>query len=95
MRKFQPLNDNVLLRSVEAETKSAGGIYLPDTARETPTEGIVEALPAGGVPGVAVGDHVVYKSFSGTEISLDGHKFRLVPSGDLLAKFVEVDEIPE
>lgn len=95
MRKIQPLNDQVLLKPMVAEERTAGGLYLPDTARETPTEGIVEALPAGGVTGVAIGDRVIYKSFSGSEITVDDQKHRLVPSGDLLAKYVEVDAIPE
>lgn len=94
MLKLQPLNDQVLLRPSVAEQKTAGGLYLPDSARETPPEGTVEALPAGGVPGVALGDRVIYASHAGTEIKTANGTFRSVPSGDLLAKYVEVDSIP-
>jgi chaperonin GroES len=92
--RLQPLNGHVLLRLVEAEEKTAGGIFLPDTAREQPAEGIVEALPPGGSPEVTVGDRVIYKKFVGEEIALDGEKRRLVPTGDLLAKYVTADAIP-
>ncbi len=91
---LQPLNGNVLLRQVQAEEKTSGGIYLPDTAREAPAEGIIEAVPPGGSDEVAIGDRVLYKKFSGEEIQVDGQKFRLVPEGDLLAKYVKADAIP-
>lgn len=77
-----------------AEERSKGGIILPDVAREAPDEGLVEALPQTGSDEVAVGDRVLYKRYAGQEISLDGEKRRLVPIGDLLAKFVRADEIP-
>ena len=91
---FLPLNGNVLLRPVEAEETSSGGIILPESARERPSEGIVEALPGGEADELAVGDRVVYKAFAGEEITLDGRKLRLVPQGDILVKFVEADAIP-
>ncbi len=93
--QIQPLNDNVLLRLVEAEEVTKGGIILPDTAKETPAEGIVEAIAADATDEVAIGDRVLYKRFSGEEIKVDGTKYRLVPVGDLLAKYVEADAIPE
>ncbi len=91
---MQPLNGHILLRQVEAEEKTEGGIYLPDTAREAPAEGIIEALAPGASDEITLGDHVLYKKFSGEEIAVEQTKMRLVPEGDLLAKFVEVDAIP-
>jgi chaperonin GroES len=91
---LQPLNGHVLLRLIQAEERTAGGIFLPDTAREQPAEGIIEAVAPGGTDEVAIGDRVLYKKFSGEEIQVDGVKMRLVPEGDLLAKFVQADAIP-
>lgn len=91
---LQPLNGQVLLRQIDAEETTAGGIYLPDTVRESPDEGVVEAMPPGGSDEVGVGDRVLFKKFSGQEISLEGEKRRLVPLDDLLAKYVEADAIP-
>jgi len=82
------------LRLVEAEEKTAGGIYLPETAREQPAEGVVEAMPPGGSEEVAVGDRVLYKKLAGEEIAVDGVKCRLVPIGELMAKYVAADAIP-
>lgn len=90
---MQPLNGYVLLRMVEAETRTAGGIYVPDTAREQPAEGYVEAKASGGSDEIAIGDHVLYKRFAGEEVRLDGETYRLVPEGDLLAKYVKADAI--
>lgn len=92
--RLQPLNGHVLLRPVAAEEKSAGGIFLPDAAREQPAEGTIEALPPGGSAEVAVGDRVLYKKFAGEEIAFAGDKLRLVAAGDLLAKYVTADAIP-
>lgn len=91
---LQPLNGNVLVRPVEARTKTAGGILLPETAREAPAEGVIEALPPGDTAGLRVGARVLYKRFAGEEISVDGEKLRLLPQVDLLAKYVEADAIP-
>ena len=91
---IQPLNGNVLVRPVEAESKTAGGLYLPETAREAPAEGVVQAMPPGDGAEVAIGDRVLYKRFAGEEITFGGEKLRLVPQGDLLAKYVEADAIP-
>lgn len=92
--RVHPLNGQVLLRPVEGATQTSGGIYLPDTARETPAEGVIEALPPGQHDELALGDRVLFKQHSGEEIVVDGSKYRLVPSGDLLAKYVEADAIP-
>lgn len=94
MRKIQPINNNILIKLDDVkEDTTAGGIIIPDTAKEKPQEGEVVAIPADSDSGVSVGDRVIYKSFSGTEITFEGEKYLLVPSDDILAKFVEVDAI--
>ncbi len=91
---FQPMNGNVLLRQLEAEEKTAGGLYLPETARELPAEGIVEALPASDSNEMTIGDRVFYRKSAGEEVTLGGKVYRLVAQGDILAKYVEADAIP-
>jgi len=90
---LQPLNDYVLLRPVQPEEKTASGIYLPETAQERPSEGVVMAVPAGGAEGIAIGDRLIFKSNAGEEVRVDKETLRLVPMGDLLAKYVEGDAI--
>lgn len=92
---LQPLNDFVLLKPVAPVEVSAGGIILPESAKESPDEGVVEAIPADSEEDIAIGDRVIYKKYAGNEISFDGNKFKLVPTGDILAKYVESDAIPE
>ena len=92
---LQPLNGYVLLKQVEAATQTAGGIYVPETAKKVPDEGVIKAKASGATDDIAIGDRVLYKKCSGEEIQIDGETFRLVPEGDLLAKFVESDEIPD
>jgi len=94
MRKIQPINNNVLLKLEESsEDKTPGGIIIPDTAKEKSHEGKVDALPADSDLDLSVGDVVLYKGFSGTEIDFEGEKYLLVLSDDILAKYVEVDSI--
>jgi chaperonin GroES len=90
---IQPMNEHVLLRPIDAEERTAGGLYLPDTAREKPSEGVILAVPAGGAEGLAIGDRVIYKAHAGEEIRADRQTFRLVPVGELLGKYVEADTI--
>ncbi len=92
---LQPLGDYVLLRPVTPEEKTAGGLYLPETAKEAPDEGIVVAKASDATDEVAIGDRVIAKRFAGEEITFEGEKYRLVPAGDLLAKVVETDAIPD
>ena len=92
---IQPLQDYVLVEPVKAEDVSPGGIILPDTAKEKPAEGIIVAKAADATDDVVIGDRVIYQKYAGHEIEIRGEKMRLVPSGDLLAKYVETDEIPE
>jgi chaperonin GroES len=95
MRELQPVNQNVILDvSEEAnEQKTAGGIIIPDTAKEKPKFAKVVALSNIEGPEIAVGDVVFYKEYAGTEIELDEGKFLVVPYADVLAKLVETEEI--
>ena len=96
MRELQPVNQNVIIQldEVGGEQKTASGIIIPDTVeKERPKSGKVIALSNIETPEVAVGDTVLYKDYSGTEIDLDGDKFLVVPYADILAKVVETEEI--
>ena len=95
MRELQPVNQNVILDVSEEvnEQKTAGGIIIPDTAKEKPKFAKVVALSNIEGPEIAIGDIVFYKEYSGTEIELDGGKFLVVPYADILAKLVETEEI--
>ncbi len=92
---IKPLNGHVLLEPVEAAEQTAGGLYLPDTAKEKPDEGFIRALPADADEELDLNDRVIYKRFAGEELKIDGETYRIVPMGDLLAKYVEGDAIPE
>ena len=90
--KFRPLHDRVVIKRIEAEEKSAGGIIIPDTAREKPQEGQVIAAGPGGrdeagklIPiDVKVGDKVLFGKWSGTEIKLDGEDFLIMKESDIM-----------
>jgi chaperonin GroES len=89
---FRPLHDRVLIRRVEAEEKSAGGIIIPDTAKEKPMEGEVVAVGAGarGEDGkihpldVKAGDRVLFGKWSGTEVKLDGEDLIIMKESDVM-----------
>ncbi len=95
MKELQPLNENVLLDLTEdkAEQKTAAGIIIPDSAKEKPQYAKVLAIGNIENAGIVVGDMVVYKKFSGTELEFEGRKYLMIPYADLLAKIVETDEI--
>ncbi|WDT68373.1 co-chaperone GroES [Cloacibacterium sp. TD35] len=84
---FKPLADRVLVEPVQAETKTASGIIIPDTAKEKPQEGTVVAV-GNGKPDepmtVKVGDRVLYGKYTGSELKLDGKDYLIVREGDLL-----------
>ena len=84
---FKPLADRVLVEPVQAETKTASGIIIPDTAKEKPQEGTVVAV-GNGKPDepmtVKVGDRVLYGKYAGSELKLDGKDYLIVREGDLL-----------
>ena len=89
---FRPLQDRILVRRTEAEEKSAGGIIIPDTAKEKPMEGEVVAAGPGArdeagklVPlDVKVGDRILFGKWSGTEIKLDGEDLLIMKEVDVL-----------
>ena len=95
MKELQPLNENVLLDITEGKEvqKTASGIIIPDTAKEKPQYAKVVAIGNIENPGIAVGDTVFYKKFSGTEFDFESKKYLMVPYADLLAKIVETEEI--
>jgi chaperonin GroES len=93
--KIRPINSQVLVKPLEAGEKTAGGIYVPDSGKEKPKEGKVIAVAKDATEEIAVGDRVIYKEFSGTEVSTGGEDYILIPSEDLLVKYVAADEIPE
>ncbi len=95
MKELQPLNENVLLdlNDDKAEQKTASGIIIPDSAKEKPQYAKVLAIGNIENPGISVGDMVVYKKFSGTELEFEDNKYLMIPYADLLAKIVETDEI--
>ena len=90
--KIRPLQDRVLLKRVQEEQKTQGGIIIPDTAKEKPIEGEVVAVGNGKVLedgsvralGVKAGDRVLFGKFSGTEIKLDGEEHLIVREDDIL-----------
>jgi len=90
---LQPLGDRVLVKPLEAEEKSAGGIILPEKAQEKPREGEVIAVGPGKVNdkgerkpmNVNVGDKVVYSEYGGTEITYEGADYLLIDEGSILA----------
>ncbi len=88
-----PLGDRVLIQRVEAETTTKGGIVLPDTAKEKPREGIVKALGKGRLLEngeradftVKKGDRVLFSSYAGTEIKVEGQEFLVMSEDEILA----------
>ncbi|MBK8684116.1 MAG: co-chaperone GroES [Bacteroidetes bacterium] len=83
-----PLHDRVIVRPAAAETKTAGGIIIPDTAKEKPQRGVVVAVGSGKKDEpmtVKAGDTVLYGKYSGTEISLDGEDLLIMRESDILA----------
>lgn len=91
--KIRPLHDRVLVKRVDDETKTAGGIIIPDTAKEKPSEGIVEAVGEGRVTPdgktlsmtVKVGNKVLFGKYAGTEVKLDGESRLIIREEDILA----------
>ena len=89
---FRPLHDRVLVRRVEAEEKTAGGIIIPDSAKEKPAEGEIVAIGTGARADdgkvtpldVAVGDRVLFGKWSGTEVKVDGEDLLIMKESDIL-----------
>ena len=94
--KFRPLHDRVLVRRIDAEEKTAGGIIIPDTAKEKPQEGEVVAVGPGRfnedgderIPlDINVGDTVIYSKYGGTEVEVEGEDYLILSARDVLALF--------
>ncbi|HEY6437384.1 MAG TPA: co-chaperone GroES [Ignavibacteriaceae bacterium] len=91
--KLNPLADRVVVQPAEAEEKTKGGIFLPDTAKEKPVEGSIVATGPGKVAdngevvkmSVKVGDKVLYGKYSGTEITIDGEEYLIMRESDIFA----------
>ena len=86
--KFRPLHDRVLIKVLDSEAKTAGGIIIPDTAKEKPQKGNIVAVGPGTKDNpvtVKVGDSVLYGKYSGTELKLDGKNYLIMRESDVLA----------
>ena len=89
---FKPLHDRVLVRRVESDDTTKGGLIIPDTAKEKPQEGEVVAIGQGSrdddgnrvAPDVSVGNTVLFGKWSGTEVSLDGEDYLIMKESDIL-----------
>ena len=90
--KFRPLHDRVLVRRIEAEEKTAGGIIIPDTAKEKPQQGEVLAVGPGKrdetgklvSPDVKAGDEILFGKWSGTEVKIDGEDLLIMKEDDIM-----------
>jgi len=90
--KFRPLHDRVVVKRVEAEEKSKGGIIIPDTAKEKPQQGEVVAVGPGGRDengkliqmDLKAGDRVLFGKWSGTEVKLDGEELLIMKESDIM-----------
>ena len=90
--KFRPLHDRVVVRRIEADEKTKGGIIIPDTVKEKPSEGEIIAVGPGGrdengklIPiGVKAGDRVLFGKWSGTEVKLDGEDLLIMKESDIM-----------
>lgn len=98
--KFRPLHDRVVVKRIDAEEKSAGGIIIPDTAKEKPQEGEVVAVGPGArdesgkvnALDVKVGDRVLFGKWSGTEVKLDGEELLIMKESDIMGVLDPVSE---
>ena len=94
---LRPLDDRIVVKPMEAEEMTAGGIVLPDTAKEKPQRGTVVAVGPGklldsgnrGELAVAVGDEVIYGKYSGSDIEVAGDEYKILRESDVLAKLVK------
>jgi chaperonin GroES len=97
--KFRPLHDRVVIERIDAESKTAGGIIIPDTAKEKPQEGKVIAVGPGGrdesgklIPiDVRVGDRILFGKWSGTEVKIDGVEYLIMKENGIMGVLVEAE----
>jgi chaperonin GroES len=95
--KFRPLHDRVVLKRIEAEAKTSGGIIIPDTAKEKPQQGEVIAVGPGGrdeagklIPiDLKAGDRVLFGKWSGTEVKIDGVEYLIMKESDVMGVLTE------
>jgi chaperonin GroES len=95
--KFRPLHDRVVVKRIDAEEKTAGGIIIPDTAKEKPQQGEVVAVGPGGrdesgklIPiDLKAGDRVLFGKYSGTEVKIDGVEYLIMKESDIMGVLVE------
>src|SRR4029077_4937344 len=95
--KFRPLHDRVVVKRIEEEQKTKGGILIPDTAKEKPMQGEILAVGPGArnedgdlIPmGVSVGDRVLFGKWSGTEVKLDGDELMIMKESDIMGVLEE------
>ena len=89
---FRPLHDRVVVRRLDSEEKTKGGIIIPDTAKEKPSEGVIVSVGPGArddsgkivAPDVKAGDRVLFGKWSGTEVKLDGEELLIMKESDIL-----------
>ncbi|MDX1963123.1 MAG: co-chaperone GroES [Pirellulales bacterium] len=92
--RLRPLDDRVVVQPIEAEERTAGGIVLPETAKEKPQRGKVLSIGPGkltdsgdrGALSVAVGDEVIFGKYSGSDVEIDGQEVKILRETDILAK---------
>jgi chaperonin GroES len=97
--KFRPLHDRVVIKRIEAEEKTTGGIIIPDTAKEKPHQGEVIAVGPGGrdeagklIPiDVKAGDRVLFGKWSGTEVKIDDVEYLIMKESDIMGVLVEAE----
>ncbi len=97
--KFRPLHDRVVVKRIDAEAKTSGGIIIPDTAKEKPQQGEVIAVGPGGrdeagklIPiDVKAGDRVLFGKWSGTEVKIDGGEYLIMKESDIMGVLVEAE----
>jgi len=81
--KFKPLKDRVFVKFSEEGEKTAGGLYIPDTAKEKPQKGLVEAVGS-EVKDVKVGDTILFDKYSGSKVTIDNNEYLIVKEEDIL-----------
>ena len=100
---FRPLHDRVLVRRVEADEKTAGGIIIPDTAKEKPQEGEVVSVGAGAKSeegkvtplDVKAGDKILFGKWSGTEVRIDGEELLIMKESDILGVIEQAEALKQ
>ena len=98
--KFRPLHDRVVLKRIEAEEKTSGGIIIPDAAKEKPQQGEVVAVGPGGrdeagklIPiDLRAGDRVLFGKWSGTEVKIDGVEYLIMKESDVMGVLTETED---